>query len=414
MKNGKIDKFPIGFWNYTKTGDLTPASVKDWADLGMTFALSPRYTENCSKQAMLDILDACEEKGIGVIVCDDRTGFRNASDDPVTSETRFRAAYEDFGRHPAVIGFHVGDEPSNDKDFDDAITEYNIQLRVSPELMPFLNFLPYWYGQEKTVLKAPTFADWAKSMAKKAELRVLCYDCYAQMNPGDDGVELYFTNLRKFCEAGEAAGIDPWTTLLSVGHFLYRVPNEDDLRWQLNTAVASGMKGILWFFVYERSPISNYRLPPIDEFGERTETFARLSRVNRHFLHQFGEFFRTSDHLSTYHTVRSFGGFPLFEAGKTDGILLDVTCDQGLPAIVSFFGHNGEKHVAVVNNSMTQSGLFKLHVHKNTKIFERLTWERAYADMRTFRGDAFYSETPTELIGGDWLAPGQMKVYRLG
>ena len=107
MKNVKTDKFPIGFWNYTKTGDLTPEAVKDWADLGMTFALSPRYTENCSKQAMLDILDACEERGIGVIVCDDRTGFRGASDDPKASEARFRAAYEDFGKHPAVIGFHA-------------------------------------------------------------------------------------------------------------------------------------------------------------------------------------------------------------------------------------------------------------------------------------------------------------------
>ena len=63
---------------------------------------------------------------------------------------------------------------------------------------------------------------------------------------------------------------------------------------------------------------------------------------------------------------------------------------------------------------MTQSGLFKLRVPKTTKVFERLTWDRTYADLQTFRGDAYYSETPTERIGGDWLAPGQMKVYRLG
>lgn len=414
MKHNKMEKFPIGFWNYTKTGALGREAVRDWAELGMTFALSPGYSEGCDRQAMLDILDACEENGVKVIVCDERTGFRGASDDIAASEARFREAYRDFGTHPAVLGFHVGDEPGNDKDFADAVAEYNIQLRNAPELMPFLNFLPYWEGQEETVLKAPTFADWAKNMAEKADLRVLCYDCYTQMNPGTEGVDQYFTNLRKFCEAGEAAGIDPWTTLLSVGHYLYRVPNEDDLRWQLNTAVASGMKGILWFFVYERAPMSNYRLPPIDEFGERTETFARMSRVNRHFLHQFGEFFRTAEHLATYHTVRSFGGYPLFEAEKTDDILLDVTCDQEVPAVVSFFRLNGEKHVAVVNNSTTQSGLFKLRVPKETKVFERLTWNRDYADLQTHCWDAYYSETPAERIGGDWLAPGQMKVYRLG
>ena len=64
---------------------------------------------------------------------------------------------------------------------------------------------------------------------------------------------------------------------------------------RFHTAVASGMKGILWFFVYMRTPVSNYRLAPIDEFGERTETYTWMSRVNRHFQHQFGDFFHRAN-----------------------------------------------------------------------------------------------------------------------
>ena len=56
-------KYPIGFWNYTKTGDLTPDAVKDWAELGMTMANSPEYWEGCDKNAMLAILDECEKYG---------------------------------------------------------------------------------------------------------------------------------------------------------------------------------------------------------------------------------------------------------------------------------------------------------------------------------------------------------------
>jgi hypothetical protein len=33
--------------------------------------------------------------------------------------------------------------------------------------------------------------------------------------------------------------------------------------------------------------------------------------------------------------------------------------------------------------------------------------------MKEFPHDAFYDETEDTCIGGDWLAPGQMKVYRI-
>jgi hypothetical protein len=232
------------------------------------------------------------------------------------------------------------------------------------------------------------------------------------MNPEEAGVHQYYTNLRKFSEAADDTGITPWTTLLSVGHFRYRCPNEDDLRWQLNTAVASGMKGILWFFIYERAPMSNYRLPPIDEFGERTETFGWMSRVNRHFLHQFGDFFLNAEHKATYHTVKQYGGYAPFVPGETSDVILDVESVHGLPAVVGFFEKDGEKFVAVVNNNTKESGQFRLHVPKDAKIFQRMNWNGGWDDIKTNHWDAFYTETETECIGGDWLAPGQMKVYK--
>lgn len=406
-----MNKFPIGFWNYTSAELQSAKDVADWADLGMTMANSPTYGEGCDKKNMLEILDACAERGIRVILCDHRAYWNGAAEHPDEYEKRFGEALADFGSHPAVFGFHVGDEPSDETMFADAIAAHRIQLRMAPHLTPHLNFLPYWDGQEQSILKAPTFADWAKRMAEQADLRILCYDCYAQMNPGEDGVHQYYKNLRKFSEAADASGITPWTTLLSVGHYRYRCPNEDDMRWQLNTAVASGMKGILWFFVYERVPNSNYRLPPIDEFGERTETFGRMSRVNRHFLHQFGDFFAEATHIATYHVGKAYGGYPLFEAGKTDPVLLDVTSDHGIPAVLGIFEHDGHRYAALVNNSTTESGLFKLHVPKHVKLW-RYGWDHELGDMKAHCWDAYYGETETEAIGGDWLAPGQMKLYR--
>ena len=216
------DKFPIGFWNYTKTGDLGPDAVKDWVDLGMTFAHSPRFDPTKhNKQDMLDILNACQKYDIPVIMDDFRCAWIDASEDADGYSRRFREAVEDFGNHKAVMGFHVGDEPMNDKAIADSAAAHKLQLEIAPHLIPHLNLLPYWPGQEETILKAP-FQQWVKDYNSKADLKILCYDCYAQMNPGEEGFDTYYQNLRMFSQSARETGTIPWTTLLSVGHFRYR------------------------------------------------------------------------------------------------------------------------------------------------------------------------------------------------
>lgn len=407
------EKFPIGFWNYQKTNQITPEDVKDWYDLGMTFAHSPAFDPAIhSKEEMLATLDACEKYGIRVIMDDERAFWAGAADNPEGYRAQFMEAYEDFGKHPAVFSFHVGDEPYNDQAFADSAAAHRIELEAAPELVPFINFVGYCDDYLKEKLKAPSFTQWLEQYKEKSGLKILCYDVYCQMNPGEEGWNGYFENLRMHVEAANANGIIPWTTLLSVGHFRYRCPSEDDLRWQLNTAVAAGMRGILWFFVYMVPPTSNYRLSAIDEFHERTETFPRLSRVNRHFLKQFGDFFQNATHVATYMTGKTYGGYPEFKPYETNDVILDVTSDHGVPAMLGFFEKDGGKYMAMVNNSTTESGHFRIHVPRTVKYFGRINWDGDYEGMKEYSWDASYYETETECVGGDWLAPGQMKLYR--
>ena len=409
-KGNTMKKYPIGFWNYVDTNAQGPNDVKDWVDLGMTIAMSPGYNHEIhDKNALIEILDACEDSGIKVIVVDSR-GHRwgGASTNPNEYEKLFKEAYEDFGKHPAVIGFHIGDEPGTERVVDDCNAAYRTQLKVAPQLTPFINYCPYPHPFWRENRNETAFSDWAQNVIEQGGLKIICYDCYSQMRKSsytDGGVEEYFTNLRLFTDAAERAGISPWTTLLSVGHFHYRCPNVDEFRWQLNTAVASGMKGILWFFVYERGQEANYRLAPIDAFGDRTETFTGLSRVNRSFLHQFGDFFLEAEHKATYHTGKQYGGYPLFVSGETSDIILDVDEEYvGLPAIVSFFEKDGEKFVVIVNNSMEESGCFRLHLSKDIKALQRLHWDGDFKDVEI--------HTKPDLIYSEWHAPGQMNVYK--
>ena len=399
-----MERFPIGFWNYT-TGQLSAADVKDWVDLGMTMANTPEIKENTDKDVIRGILDACAENDIKAIVCDSRTHWTGASDHPAEYEARFRAAYEDFGKHPAVFGFYIGDEPFDDKAFADSTAAHRIQLETAPELTPFINYLPYWYGQEKTLLKAPSYGDWVKRTVDECNLKILSYDRYTQLNPGEEGVHDYFMNLRLVREAADLAGVTPWTTLLSVGHFKYRCPNENDLRWQLSTAVVSGMEGIMWFFIYERECRVNYRIPPIDAFGERTETFNWLARTNKYFLHQYGDFFLRAKRTKTVHVGKAYGGYELFEPGKTDDIVLDITTSDNVPAILSFYELDGKKWVAVVNNSPSEDSEMLLRFSKNVKNLYRYSFHRQLIPIRVLQ------EKEDCYIGGEWHFPGQINLY---
>lgn len=50
--------YPMGFWNYTQTGQLQPKDVADWENCGMNLVLSPHYDPAVhQKQDLLALLD---------------------------------------------------------------------------------------------------------------------------------------------------------------------------------------------------------------------------------------------------------------------------------------------------------------------------------------------------------------------
>ncbi len=405
---GKLTQFPIGFWNYCTMDMLGAAAVKDWAEAGMTVAMSPDFRPGKDQTAdMGAILDAAEKENIKVILGDSRSYWRALKDGEEAYRRGFAQALTDFGGHPATLGFHAGDEPGS-AEFDNACRAMRIQQEEAPQLTPFLNLLPWHEGAHERV----GFSSWAAYLdayVQKARPAFLCYDCYAQMNPlpecleAKGGWEMYFINLREFHAAAQRHKIPFWTTLLSVGHFKYRCPTEDELRWQLNTAVAHGAKGILWFFFYMREPHDNYRLAPIDEHWERSETFAWLSRVNRSFLKWHAPVIHDLELRQAYHIGRSWAAFPASTANSK--LLNWAKADQ--PLIVSEFADaKARDYVVVVNNSQTHSTLAEISVKGPCPQLFRVGWGGTEVPETKAKGNDF-------AIAQHWLAPGQMELYRV-
>ncbi len=410
-------RYPIGFWNYPSVQKTPVSQVESWKRAGITCNQTPFFSYDSHNPADLTaMLDEMHRAGMRAFVCVSDLDFRRFLQDPEAFRAVFERAYADFGRHPATYGFYIGDEPISGQEFSACIRAYQIMREVAPELTPLLNFNPYWEGMENDLLDGEAFDTWIDRFVRESGCPLICYDCYTQMNPDDEGVNMYFRNLNRYVGAAERNGVMVWNTLLSCGHFHYRVPNEDDLRWQLSTTVASGCGGILWFLWYGQNLTNNYRGAPIDELGEESATYAALRRVQLLFHRRYGTLMNRLHHEKTYHFCKAYGGYPLYSTYDLPHLRKAVS-DHGLPGIVSSFTDGeGNRYLVLVNNSPRESGLFWLIFDGGIRKLHRY-WDRdgemCDIDFITSHHDAHYGDDGSTARVGLWLAPGQMEVLRV-
>lgn len=378
-------KFNIGFWNYTNVNVINIAEeVKNWVELGITTGMSFLFNEKTDKAKILELLDECQKYGISVILSDERTSFRTLME---VGEECFIAgvkqAVSDFAAHPATFGFLVGDEPDKNM-WEYAVKAYNIVKEADSAHEHLLNFYPYVNESADSINCSLEYFNMLDDFLKRTGCKILSYDYYGQCNYFDRErwLEVYFINLHNFYEVAKNNGAQCYTSLLSVGHWGYRVPSDDDLRWQISTAFAHGYSGILWFYIYQHHA-ENYRLAAIDpHFKNKSFVYDELSRQNRIFNDFLAPALQNFNLVKVEHYVRQFGGYPAFSASGALKQIKTVINEQ--PFSVSYFVNDkGEQALALVNLSQTLPSCVQL------------TFEGEFAKHN----------------GTHWIAPGQMHVF---
>lgn len=314
-----MSKYKISFWNYERTGVWDEAqAVRDWKEAGINLAMTFEFNpEREDKARMLRLLDECQKEGLQAIVCDERTTFYALRE---LGEEKFRegvqAAVADFGSHPAVYGFHVGDEPDADA-WEYAKKAFAIVRAAQPALKPFINMNPTWLTPDFKDAMGTDLEGYKQKLidfTRETGSEIVSFDCYTQCmyNDVDFNRGEFVRNLRFFADVAKATGTELFVSVLSAGHWNYRVPTEDDIRWQINMSVAHGATGIFWFLFYQRFLDENYRGMPITMFGKRTQTYETLAYENSLFMKYFSEKLQHCkvEDISYYH--KPYGGYPLF------------------------------------------------------------------------------------------------------
>ncbi len=407
--------FPVTFHNYSPFGSPAgrPESVKDWVDLGITVGRTPGYVpERDKREDMLGILDACAEAGIMCFVNDARasSGAMFKSRDEDEYRRGFEAALKDFGGHPATFGFDVADEPCHDR-ITKTFRTAAIQREMAPHLTPFMSFAGYSpHGTEWMGLRS--YRRYIDECVEVTDPKMLFHGSYAILDEDlPDAMEHHFRAPKMYTDAMLRHRLPTWLTLCCTGHYTARCPSDDDFRWMIAIAAALGHKGFAWFNIYTRGAHENYRWPPINEFGERTQTFEWLSYQVRRFQKTFAPTLLKLDWQRAYHVGGPrLGGYPnTIDSELVKGVRPRTAQKYSL-LVSEFKDSDGRDYVAVLNNSRDKFGQTVITWHGQPTVYH-VGWNAEEPKARKYF-DHEWPENPA-METGPWLSPGQMELYRV-
>lgn len=191
----------------------------------------------------------------------------------------------------------------------------------------------------------------------------------------------YFLNLSLVSAAGKAHSLPVWCFIQTCAwNRKVRVPQEAEILWQVNTALAYGVRGIQYFTFWQPLEDGEWRGGMVHLDGRLNPQYAYVKAANACIrlsqdLLMRGCFEGVLVHLSSPAPVPKEDILPAF--GPLCGLAGE------LPALVGCFSGNGEAGYYVVNNTVTTAGCVRL-------LFNRAVrgQVRENGNIRLFHGDS--------------------------
>ncbi|MFO1500979.1 MAG: hypothetical protein U1G07_21750 [Verrucomicrobiota bacterium] len=367
--------FPLMAWNWVPSD---PASLRLMRDCGLTVAgfAAPKD------------LDLCQAAGLQAIVSDPRaSNYDWQKVDPAVARSNIVALVAETGKHPAVFGYYLRDEPGAEL-FSGLGTVAGLIRELAPGKWPYINLFPNYASPRQ--LGSSNYAEHLERFIATCRPTVLSYDHYALMDdsslrPG------YWQNLEAMRAAGQKHRLGFWNIVLTVAHFNYREPTAADLRFQVYSTLAYGGRGIA-YFTYFAPEVGNYRAAPIDQFGHPTPTWQAMRNVNLQVEKLAPTLLQlTSDDV--YH----FGSVPQGSHPSTETNLVKAL-NPGEFVVGDLTHASGDRYVMIVNKDVAKSRacLPQFHGAEHAQLVSPYTGQ-----LIEFGGEQ------------QWLAPGQGILLKL-
>jgi hypothetical protein len=323
--------FPLMAWNWAPSD---PAALKKMRDCGLTLAGFVPVKD----------LDLCKAAGLKAIVSDPRAHNYNWTDvNEQVARTNIEALVAEVGKHPATYGYYLRDEPGA-AFFPGLGKVARLIHELDPGKWAYINLFPNYANAQQ--LGVGTYAEYLERFVTECKPTTLSYDHYALMDDGSlrGG---YWENLEAMREAALRHKLPFWNIVLTVAHFNYREITAADVRFQVFTTLAYGGRGIA-YFTYFAPTVGNYRMAPVDQFGNATATWDFLRNVNLQVA-QLAPTFLQLKSDAVYH-------FGPQTAGVRGPGATSLVKNMGPEFMVGDFTHtDGSQYALIVNKDFSKS-----------------------------------------------------------
>lgn len=367
-------QFPIMPWGGAPSD---PEHLRHMKDAGLNLAGFCRVED----------LDAIHAAGLQCIVSDPDISAIVHKTGP-TSDAEIQKVVDALAarirNHPAAFGVNLRDEPS--------VEQMPILgrlaaalLKAMPSKLPYVNLFPNYANRQQ--LGADSYEAYLRAYLKHVPLPYLSWDNYSltagEMHPR------FYDNLEAARKVTLEARVPFWNCVLSTALFRHMEPTDATLSLQAYSTLAYGGRG-LQYFTWFSADVGNFRLAPIDHYGNRTATYDAIRRVNNQ-LHALLPTFLKLRSTGVYHwPVSTAAGTPLLKEIKTSAQLL----------VGEFVDEAGRPYVLLVNKHLSESFSFNPEPWKQGAVLYRVSAVTG-------------KESP---FGGEsvWLAPGAGMLLRVG
>ena len=319
---------------------------------------------------------------------------------PADSQLRsiMTSLQREAGSNPAALGIFLRDEP-NAAMMPGLGKVSNMLHEAMPQIWPYVNLFPYRVSADR--LGTSDYGSYVRMLVKTIHQPFLSYDNYSLV--GGEMLDYFYTNLDIVRHLSIETNTPFWNCILANAHFNYMEPSDATFNLQVYASLAYGARGIQYFTYYSPA-IGNFRLGALDQFGNRTATWAMLRRINN----QLRMLVPTMTHLKStgvfhYPSVPEQGQ-PLSASKLVESIEMTqrfVRSPAGGRFLVGEFAdEHGRPYFMLVNKDLNNSFQIKIHLRKSGGKL----WQ---VSQYSGKEEAFGGEM-------EWLAPGQGVLFRIG
>ncbi len=270
-----LDLFPILPWDVIHDPKYPLRSVKNGlpsiAECGFTVAGFVRPGD----------LPLCEKLGLCAILAPGQN-WRKVP--PQEIDERVKQVVEGTAGNRTVLGYFIMDEPG--------VTSFPLLGKVvaavkkhAPGKLAYINLFPSYAtvgAPDRSQLGTATFTEYLERFVSEVKPQFLSYDNYMVQYSDDmqdsKRAAIYYADLLEIRRVSQKYGLPFWN-IVSCNQIRPQttIPSPANLAFQAYTTLAGGGRGVSWYKYYQ----AGYAYAPVDNAGEKTETWRYLQVVNR-------------------------------------------------------------------------------------------------------------------------------------